>query len=559
MALTGTKLRQWGVRFFRAGLLAAVLLALRFQGGGASPDAEIALEQARLLFPAAFALRPGDDLTTVLGEDESTLGFVAKTLPKSRNIVGYSGPSDILIGLDGEGAVTGTALLWSGDTSEHSDAVRAVPEFFDGFAGWTFAGDNDPGGIDAVSGATLTSLALIESVTVRLGGERPSLKFPEPPALADVRRLFPEAVALGAPDGPASTTPVLDADGNEIGTLLRTSPFADGIAGYQGPSDGLVGLETGGTVRGITLSATYDNQRYADYVRTDTRFTERHRGKSVAELAGLDADRFWADGVSGATMTSGAVMEAVSERARVFLAPPEDAPAATRSLRLEGRDAVTLLAIALGCAVAFSRLRANAFARVALYLYLIIALGLWAGDMVSLAVFGGWAQGAVPYARAPGLVALAAAALALPWGTGKPVYCQHLCPHGAAQYLVFRIVPARIRVPARLHRILAAGPFLFLAGGVAIAAGGLPVSLSALEPFDAWIFGIGGAAAIAIAIAGLAAAAFIPQAYCKYGCPTGLVLDYVRARRHETALTRRDAWAVGLLVIAIMLGYIGSG
>lgn len=548
--------RSWGVRTFRATLLIAVLLVLRFHGSdaGRPNDGTIALDDVRHLFPDARAVRPGDDLTTVLGEEDVTLGFIVKTLPGSRNIIGYAGPSDVLIALDREGTVTGTELLWSGDTDEHTWAVREAPNFFDAFTGWTFSRENDAGAIDAVSGATLTSLAIVQSVAVRLGGHQPSLKFPDPLALDDVQRIFPDAARLG--EAEEFFQPVHREDGTLLGNVVRTSPRSDAIMGYQGPSDGLIGFTPDERVAGITLGGSYENQRYADYVREDGYFTTLHEGLTLAELAEVDERRAWVDGVSGATMTSGALMEGVVARAKELVAGPVVAEEQRHVYTFRLRDGVTLLAIVFAAMIAFTRLRARRSARLLLQLYLVAALGLWAGDMVSLAVLGGWAEGTVPLKSAPGLVALVAAAFILPWGTGKPVYCQHICPHGAAQELLYRIVPGRLRLPRRAHRILATIPFIVLAGGLAIVVLGLPVSLSALEPFDAWIFGIGGVVSIAIALVGLVVAAFIPQAYCKYGCPTGLVLDYARTRRHETGLTHRDAWAAGLLLSALLLGVL---
>ena len=109
---TPVQLRSWSVRGVRAGLLLAILLVVRFQGGGAHPEgAEIALEHATRLFPDAVALRPGDDLTSVLGKDEALLGFVIKTLPRSASVVGYAGPSDVLVALDPDGSVLDACLL----------------------------------------------------------------------------------------------------------------------------------------------------------------------------------------------------------------------------------------------------------------------------------------------------------------------------------------------------------------------------------------------------------------------------------------------------------------
>ena len=45
----------------------------------------------------------------------------------------------------------------------------------------------------------------------------------------------------------------------------------------QGPSDALIGLDSEGAVYGVTLGRSWDNQRYADYVRNDRYFREKHR------------------------------------------------------------------------------------------------------------------------------------------------------------------------------------------------------------------------------------------------------------------------------------------
>ena len=72
-------------------MIGGVLLVLRLHGGaGTGGEAAPSLDQARALYPAAAALRPGDDLTTVLGEDDAVLGFAVKTFPQSARSVGYA-------------------------------------------------------------------------------------------------------------------------------------------------------------------------------------------------------------------------------------------------------------------------------------------------------------------------------------------------------------------------------------------------------------------------------------------------------------------------------------
>ena len=59
--------------------------------------------------------------------------------------------------------------------------------------------------------------------------------------LADAKAFFPEARRLKS--GPSQTLLVEDQFGNRLGRLLTTSPDADAILGYAGPSNVLVALD----------------------------------------------------------------------------------------------------------------------------------------------------------------------------------------------------------------------------------------------------------------------------------------------------------------------------
>jgi polyferredoxin len=97
---------------------------------------------------------------------------------------------------------------------------------------------------------------------------------------------------------------------------------------------------------------------------------------------------------------------------------------------------VTLAIITFGVVMGLTRLRGIAWLRIGFQVLLIGYLGLTSGELLSLAMFVGWGQSGVPWQNALGLVALAAAAIALPIAKGTNIYCSHLCPHGAAQQLL---------------------------------------------------------------------------------------------------------------------------
>jgi len=87
----------------------------------------------------------------------------------------------------------------------------------------------------------------------------------------------------------------------------------------------------------------------------------------------------------------------------------------------------------------------------------------------------------------------------------------------------------------------------------------LPHDLAATEPFDAYAIRTAGRATIAIAVAGLVAACFVPMAYCHYGCPTGAVLNFIRSHGRADRFGRREIAALLLVAIAFLLSKAGAG
>jgi NosR/NirI family nitrous oxide reductase transcriptional regulator len=161
----------------------------------------------------------------------------------------------------------------------------------------------------------------------------------------------------------------------------------------------------------------------------------------------------------------------------------------------------------------------------------------------------------VPWQTAAGLVLLAGAALMVPWFSRQPFYCHHLCPHGAAQEIIGRLRPKRwtVTLPADVVRALGFLPGALLALTIIIALTAVPFDLAGIEPFDAYLFRTAGAATLVVAAIGLLASCFIPQAYCRFGCPTGALLNFVRARGPTDRFSPRDALAGALLAVAVAL------
>jgi polyferredoxin len=99
---------------------------------------------------------------------------------------------------------------------------------------------------------------------------------------------------------------------------------------------------------------------------------------------------------------------------------------------------------------------------------------------------------------------------------------------------------------------------MLLAWCVIVGMTTLGYSLVDIEPFDAYVFRIAGWATISIAIVGLIASRFIPMAYCRYGCPTGAVLQFLRFNADSHRWTIRDTTALALLTLTATLYWLGT-
>lgn len=517
---------------------------------------DLPLETIRAVLPEATAV--GGESVAVAGGRELVdgsgrcVGTVFRTSPAGDAAIGFSGPTDLLVVCNRALHVAGVEVLSSGDTRDHVAAILRERSFLDGFRGRPL-GDlaSADGGRDAVAGSTLTCHAIREALALRLGGGGAS-RFAVPPGLDDLRRVFGAAARIETDAGDPAVIRVYDAADVPLGWALRTSPAADRVVGYQGPTDAAVCFDAAGTVAGVVVAASFDNDPYVGYVRDDRSFRRLWRGMTIEQVAGIDPDDSGVEGVSGATMTSQAIAEGIvrAARARAERGPPgSPRTAGTWLARIEPPQWGALAVIAAGVLTAFTRLRGTWFGRLALPIVVLAYLGFGAGALLSQAQLWGWAQAGVPRGAVV-LTALAAAAIGLPATTRRNVYCSHLCAHGAAQQLILRIARPRHALPGWLRPVAAATPWVILAAAILTSVLALPLALVDLEPFDAYLPAVAGTAAVVIFSASLLASCFVPMAYCRHACPTGAILDHLRLTGRSDRFSWRDGMMLACLAVA---------
>ncbi|WP_437201182.1 FMN-binding protein [Planctomicrobium sp. SH664] len=554
---SGGSVRGALVHCGRVGLLALILLMMAWQQQrmlqnqrAAGLDA-VSLSDVQALFPTATALGEADAQGgRVVRAGDQLLGSVLQTFPEAEKFLGFSGPTNLLLGFDVAGKIVGLAILSSGDTREHVGQIRQDPKFLQALNGRT-AEEAAATHVDAVTGATLTSLAILQGIQSRLGHQGGSLKFPEEYTVGDAQRIFPEAARLQRVPYTPELWLVEDVQGEALGYLLSNSPAADNFVGYQGPTRAFLGTTLAGEIRGLIVKESFENSPYIDSVRDDKYFSRLFRGLTIEELAKKPLNPGEVEGVSGATMSSQTIAEGLLLAARTVTdRQARQIQEQSRHRVMRWRVATTLTFLALGLLLGLTRWRQFTVLRRIYQVALIGVMGFINGDLLSMAMFVGWARNGIPWTNALGLVCLAAAAVALPIVSGVNIYCDHICPHGAAQQLLPRRWKLQHR-PRWLITILHGLRPLLLAIVVATPLLGWSISLVDIEPFDAYLVRTAGVATTAVALTGLLLSLFLPMGYCQYGCPTGAVLGYLRRHSRSGELTTGDGVAAGLLVLAL--------
>ena len=527
----------------------------------AATSSALSVDALLSLFPSAARL--SDSVTErggqmVLDQDGKLLGYAVQSAPQSDRVVGFSGSTNVLIGFDAQERVVVVRILHSRDTREHVAHVERHEQFLATWNGLSWDEAARIPKVDAVSGATLTSLAIVEGLTLRLGGQRPSLRFPDDLQIHEITPHLPAAVTLRPRADQPIVTDIFDHEDRLIGFAIRTTPAADSEIGYQGPTDTLLVFDSSPKVAGMSLRKSYDNDPYVGYVRDEASFTGLFVGRSLPELSKLDPKAEGIEGVSGATMTSMAVARGIAPAVRAATDRSLAKKAAT-AISWKLRDVGTVLMLVLASLMSFTRLRGISWLRITFQIALISYLGFLNGDLLSQASLVGWAQAGIPWKTAPGLTLLTAAALLVPACSRTQLYCHQVCPFGAAQQLLVKHALKRrysIQPKSRwnkLSRIIQLIPFALLATVIATALKHWPINLVALEPFDAFHVRIAGVATLSVAVIGLLTSALVPMAYCRYGCPTGAMLSYLRFHSRSDCWSARDSLAVALLVLACLL------
>ena len=134
-------------------------------------------------------------------------------------------------------------------------------------------------------------------------------KLPELP-VSEVQPYFGDAAKTKAID--TAYYEVKDNKGNKLGTVLFSSPYSDGVKGFNGPTPLLIALDADGRIKNIVLLENQETPNFAKRVVNGGLY-QAWNGLTVDEALNKDVDA-----VSGATYTSNGVKNSLVARLKAY-------------------------------------------------------------------------------------------------------------------------------------------------------------------------------------------------------------------------------------------------
>ena len=553
---------SWFVHVFRLLVLLCILILFHaihqreMSRKTSTPFATLAEERIEAIFGTGcrISTETSADRLSVIDQDGSVVGSIAQTSPQSDRSIGFSGPTNVLIAFGSDDLVRHVSILSSGDTRDHIKLIENDGAFFRSFEGKTVNALASLPNVQAVTGATLSSASIIQGIQRRFGASVVVSKFPSSVTVDDAQLFFQDAKTVKQDTSFPSLWFAIDDRGRECGWLLRTSPISDDVIGYQGPTDALLAMSTDGQIVGLHVGKSFDNDPYVGYVRKDAGFRSFWKKFTIQSLRNADLREEGMEGVSGATMSSMAIAEAIIKAAKELdksnLSKAQSAQSWSSNLyRAIGTGTIIFFAIAL----CFSHWRGNRWTRTIYQMVVIVYLGFLQGELLSVAMFVGWTQNGVPWQSAAGLLLLTITAVFIPIATKRNIYCSHLCPHGAIQQLLPRRWQWKKELSSWFKKGLVMIRPILLLWVIVVVVFGLPFSLVDIEPFDAYAWRAAAISSLIVAIGGIIFSLFIPMGYCRYGCVTGGLLNYLRRNPNNSKLQRADYLSLACLIVGSVI------
>ena len=287
-----------------------------------------------------------------------------------------------------------------------------------------------------------------------------------------------------------------------------------GEQGYGGRVPVYIFTDTHDTIKGVLPGKHYESSDYLTDISLSG-FLAQWNGTVRADATAKEVDI-----VSGATITSQAIIsgiKSVSSGHRII--PPFN------PLTMENIISFLLLIVLV---FAFFNPKWFMRFRTVLLIATVIIFGFWITQFMSFAQIVNWISGGINWRMQTVAAFILLLSVLFPVLFGKAFYCTWVCPYGAAQELCGKVGSKKAKIPPRVSKIIKYSREAIFIIIMIILWTGFAVDLTLIEPFSAFSVTKAGYWVLGLAVFFLLLSLFIPKAWCRYCCPTGYILDWLR-------------------------------
>lgn len=484
---------------------------------------QFSLDEIKKIFPEAVSYKvTNEDKASVFDSNNLQIGEVLHTLPISSDIKGFAAAIPMIIGINKNNQIQGIVVLKNNETPAFLEKVISTG-LLDKWKGKkTEEAANLK--IDAVTGATMSSSAIIKSIQTRLSGKKTGkIEEKDQFTLEEIKIIFPNASSYQKLS--QNRAIVLDEKSQKLGEALHTLPDCKDLKGFAGNIPMIIGIDSNDKITGIVTQKNSETPPFFQKV-IDSGILDKWKNLVASEAINIKVDA-----VTGATMSSSCIIKSFKTRVSNHI----DEVKKEKELLIKkywdwAYEALAWFFLALSI-LAYLPKSAVAKYRKTLLAISVIIPGFILARFVSLGLLKAWVSDGIPYSTQIFMTVLVALAVFLPLIFGRAFYCIWYCPFGAAQELCGALTKKKYTPTGKTANVLKKIRPAFLTIILLLILFGANIDIYQFEPFSAFMFKSASIVVLSLAVVFLILSIFIRRPWCNYFCPTGQFLENCRRKK----------------------------
>ena len=365
--------------------------------------------------------------------------------------------------------------------------------------------------------------------------------------IKQLNQVIPGAASYEELGGQHEAYKVFDSEKKFIGYAARAS-----ASGYGGPITATVGIDQEGHILRVQITDHYETPWFLERV-INHGFLQAFQGKMVSDTLQVGQDL---DAVSGATLSAEGIAHAVRKAA--YQVGESELGLTAQEQERPVMSVESIILLILFALILMGIRRKLSWVRPLVLVTSVFALGFWLNAPLALGNFASLVSGSAPsFMERSFWYLLVVGTLLITLFLGRNIYCYWLCPFGAIQEGLYKVLPIfRYRTSPRLEKMARQlrWVLIWLALMIAFILGN--PSMASFEPFSAFFNAQANTGQWMIMILVLATAVPVYRYWCRFFCPVGAVLDLMAG--FKSLLGKKNA-AEGIKIPTKPKGCMGSG